>query len=156
MSEPTIMKVALKEGRIQVHFREKNGLDEKQIVFSSNECPHPDMLMALQALQAGVREICEFPENWCRDKIAITGVSWSLSEGTRVRGACLIAQVDIEAADAPLNIVTPHLPFEQYSESGSSPLMPEDVQAMLDTLEIEAMAFVSGKKRQQLSFELVA
>ncbi len=150
------MKVTLKEGRIQVHFREKKGFDEKQIVFSSNEHPHPDLREALQSLHAGVRNICEFPDNWCRDKIAITGISWSLSEGTGVRGACLIAQVDIEAADAPLNIVTPHLPFEQYSASGCSPLMPDAVQAMLDTLEIEAMAFVSGTKRQQLSFELVA
>jgi hypothetical protein len=154
MSEPVIMKIVLKDGRYSVHFREKKGLDEKQIVFTSNEKPDPDLPMALQDLQAGVREICEFPENWCRDRIEVTGVSWSLSDGTNVRGACIIARVDIEAADAPLNIVTPHLPFEQYSKGGCSPLMPEDVQAMLDTLEIEAMAFVSGEKRQQLAFNL--
>ncbi len=157
MSDPMIMKVKLEDGgRVTVHFREKKGLDEKNIEFKSSEKPDPDLIGALQALHEGVRDICELPEWWCKDKLKVTGVTWSFSEGTQVRGACLIAQAAISTAQAPLNLVTPHLPFEQYNEDGQAPLMPDAIQAQLDRLEIEALAYVSGEKRAQLSLALVA
>jgi hypothetical protein len=157
MNTPVIKKLKLEDdGRVTVTFREKKKLDEREVTFRTHEMPRPDLVAALQELHKGVRELLELPPNRCGNGVRVTGVTWSLSENTGVRGAVLIAQADIEASDAPFNIVTPHLPCEQYSEGGQSPLMPDGIQAMLDTLEIEAMAFVDGKKRAQLSLGLVA
>ena len=63
-------------------------------------------------------------------------------------GAVMTGQVALDTSDAQFNFNTPHLPFDQYSETGNSPIMPEPAQRALEKMQAEAEAFVSGKRAQ--------
>jgi hypothetical protein len=151
---PTIKKVKLEEdGRVTVSFFEKRKLDEREVIFRTHDKPHADLLAALQAIHEGVRQILALFLPWCKDKLVVTGVSWSQSEGTGVEGACIVASVGLETCNAPLNLVTPHLPFDQYSEGAEQPVMPQSGQEALEILRKETMLFLDGSKRAQSTFD---
>jgi hypothetical protein len=97
--------------------------------------------------------VSDRPLPWCKDKLVVTGVSWSQSEGTGVEGACIVASAGLETCNAPLNLVTPHLPFDQYSEGAEQPVMPQSGQEALETLRKETMLFLDGSKRAQSTFD---
>ena len=148
ITEKRIAKVKVKDGQIIIIHVEKHGeFNEKEITFKSFDRPHEDFDKAMDALATHARTILELPKDWKKDDMRITGVSWSQSDAG-VQGAVLTGQVSLGTSDAPFNFNTPHLPFEQYSETGNSPVMPTDVIEALEKLQIQAEAFLEGKRAQ--------
>lgn len=111
-----ITKVKFKEGEWIVTSAWPIDDGEKEAVTKCRAQPHPDLPAALQALEPTVREILQLPPFWRQGELTITGATWSLSESTGVEGACIVASVGLDTCNAPLNLVTPFLPFGQYSE----------------------------------------
>lgn len=150
-----IRSVKIGNDRVEIHAIEtmQASDDEREIVLRSVEAPHPDLPAKMAALAYDVRKLLELPHDWAKDGFTVAKVIWSLSEKTGVRGAVMSCQVALECADAPLVLNTPHLPFEQYSETGNGPLMPEATIARLNELEAEALAFLDGKRAQASLFD---
>lgn len=146
---PRIAKIKYKDGT--VHILEKSG--EGSLVESETQhkiCaePHPDFRNAMDELVKHVRDILGWPSTLYPSRIRITGVSYSMSEDTGVEGAVMSGLVELDASDSPFSFNTPHLPFEQYSETGVSKLMPEDAVESLNELRREARLFLEGKRSQ--------
>lgn len=148
MSE-RISKVAFKDGRVVIHTADEVvGERERRSEIKLYRNPHKDFTDAFVALEVHLREILELPSNVWKDKIRITGVSFSCNEDSGVEGAVMTAQAALDNADAPLCFNTPHLPFEQYSEGGVAKLMPEDAVDALNALRAEAKDYLEGKSEQ--------
>jgi hypothetical protein len=144
-----ISKVKYRDGQVIIVMAEKEGdNNERETTVKSYDAPHQDFLDALDALQSHVREILQLPKGWRDGQLRVSGVSFSMSEDTGVMGAVMTGQVALDTSDAPFNFNTPHLPFEQYSPTGNSPLMPDEAQQALKKLQSEAQSFVDGKRSQ--------
>jgi hypothetical protein len=150
-----IRSVKIGADRVEIHAIEtmQASDDEREITLRSVETPQPELPAKMAALAHDVRKLLGLPHDWASDSFTVAKVIWSLSEKTGVRGAVISCQVGLECADAPLVLNTPHLPFEQYSETGNGPLMPEATIARLNDLEAEALAFLDGKRAQADLFE---
>lgn len=164
-----IAKAKIKDGQLIV---ETEGHDKDTERHSVVKCAqdklHAELMEAFAALSPSVREILEWPSNIYvdttgyenvtstsrltaehrRDRIRVTGVSWSYSETTDVEGACIVFQVDLENCTSPFCGTTPHLPYGQYSEDGNQPVMPDGAQDALNRLKGEVAAFLDGKRAQ--------
>lgn len=121
---------------------------EKATIYKCTENPHPDFIQAFSRMVAHVREILEIPETVWPGVMTVSGVSFSQSD-EGVEGAVITGFVALTTANAPFNFNTPHLPFDQYSETGESPLMPDWAQKDLELLREEAEAYMNGTKRAQ-------
>lgn len=144
-----IAKIKQADGRLIIHSIEGEGTrNETDTVRKSAEEPHPDFIRAVIALEPHARSILEWPASYAQGRVRITGVTFSLSEGTGVEGAVMTGQVALNETDAPFVFNTPHLPFDQYSDGGAAKLMPDAAQIALDDLRQEAEAFLRGKRAQ--------
>ncbi len=157
MSEPILRLRSVKMdcGKVEIAAIETHQAtsDEKEILLKSDEAPRPNMPDTLAQLAHDVRRLLELPSVWAKDALAVKKVVWSLSEKTGVRGATICCQAKLSCADAPLVFNTPHLPFEQYSDGGNAPLMPDDIIERLETLELAALDFLAGKRAQLSIFD---
>lgn len=144
-----ISKIRMKDGRIEITIVQTNGANEAETNHKIYDAPHPDFPMAMAALESHAREILQWPSDYRAGEVRIVSVSYSFSETTNVEGATISGLVNLETSNSPFSFNTPHLPFEQYSEGGVSPLMPDDAIEALETLRQEARDFLSGKKRAQ-------
>ncbi len=167
MNTARITKAKIKDGQLIIELDDHSKDTERHIVVKCVEDKvHPDLFARFRGLANSVREILEWPANlYCdsltdklehRDRIRATGVSWSFSETTGVEGACIVFQVDLEGSTSPFCGTTPHLPFDQYTEDGNAPLMPDKAQIALDDLRSEVQAFLDGKRAQGDLFQAVA
>ena len=144
-----ISKIKVRDGQVTIVISEtENEQNERETTIKSYDAPHEDFNTALEALQVHARDILQLPRDWREGQLRISGVSFSMSEDTGVMGAVMTGQVALDTSDAPFNFNTPHLPFEQYSETGNAPLMPEEAQIALEKMQQEAEAFVEGKRAQ--------
>ena len=143
-----ITKIKMKDGNIEVRYLEVEGKVEKEVIFKCKEAARPEFDSAMSALVRDVYKILELPVDWFPQRMKITGVSFSHSEGTNVEGAVITGQVELTTSVSPFCFNTPHLPFEQYSETGNSPTMPEAAQKNLGDLKTEAMLYVEGSRAQ--------
>lgn len=150
ITEKRIAKVKMtKDGQIIIVHVEKHGeFNEKEIIFKSFDAPHEDFTNALSALTAHARAILQLPKDWKEGEMRVTGVSWSMSDDG-IQGAVITGQASLDTADAPFNFNTPHLPFEQYSDSGNSPTMSVLAIEALEKLQAQAEEFMAGKRQQQ-------
>ena len=149
-----IAKIKRSNPWLSVTSVEKRGdQNEKETTFKSSEDPHGDLLDALAALERHIRTILGWPDSYAKDCIKITGVSFSYNDEFDVEGAVISGQVSIDTADAPFVFNTPHLPYDQYSPTGVSKLMPTEAQQALRTLQDEAVSFVEGKRAQGDMFQ---
>jgi len=144
----TITKVKVKEEAVEIRYTEHHGKIEKEVIFKCPEKPHPDMDMAMAALVRDVYDILELPADWAPQRMRITGVSFSFSEETNVEGAVISGLVELTTSNAPFCFNTPHIPFDQYSEGGTAPVMPETAVRNLNVVKEEALAYVEGKRAQ--------
>lgn len=163
MNTSRIARAKLKDGQLIVELQGRDDDTERHtIVKCAQDKLHPDLLDAFVALSPSVREILELPSNvWsdnlgADDSIRVTGVSWSHSESTDVEGACLVFQVALENCNSPFCGTTPHLPFDQYTEDGNAPVMPDGAMDALDRLRSEVEAFLAGKRSQGDLFQEAA
>lgn len=144
-----ISKVKFRDGQVTIVMSEKESAqNERETTVKSYDAPHDDFVKAMEALQAHARHILQLPKDWREGQLRVSGVSFSMSEDTGVMGAVMTGQVALDTSDAPFNFNTPHLPFEQYSATGNSPLMPDEAQTALERVQREAELFVSGKRSQ--------
>ena len=144
-----IAKLKTVDGRIHIRWIEGEGSQrEKEIILKSAEHPHPDFIRAFTALEAHARAILEWPAEYAKGRLKLSGCTWSFSESTEVEGAVITGQVLLETADAPFSFNTPHLPFDQYSETGGAKLMPAVTIDALEVVRTEAAAFIDGKRAQ--------
>lgn len=65
-----------------------------------------------------------------------------------IEGAVITGFVTLAEADAPFVFNTPHLPFEQYSPTGNAPLMPHEAIEALKRVQLQAEAYLNGKRAQ--------
>ena len=144
-----IAKAGFKDGQLQVVQRCRSNDTERTITISCSKSRcHPDLEAAFDALGPSVREILEWPNSLYGNRLRITGVSWSYSETTDVEGACITFQADLEDSNSPFCGTTPHLPYDQYSEGGEQPVMPDGAQDALNALKEEVDRFLAGKRAQ--------
>jgi hypothetical protein len=149
-----IAKAKIKDGQLIVELEGHDKDTERHtVVKCAQDKLHAGLMEAFAALSPSVREILEWPgylynETAGHDRIRVTGVSWSHSETTDVEGACIVFQVDLENCTSPFCGTTPHLPFDQYSEDGNAPVMPDGAQDGLNRLKAEVQAFLDGKRAQ--------
>lgn len=144
----SITKVKIKDETVEIRFKENLGNIEKESILKSEESPHPDFMRCLNDLVPAVYEILQLPSEWRYGLMSISSVSFSYSEDTDVEGAVITGQVKLDTANSPFCFNTPHLPFDQYSESGNSPLMKDQSQDKLHRLKKEAKAYINGKRAQ--------
>ncbi len=144
-----ISKITYKGDGVIVHVEETiDDSKSKSIVFKSIDKPHPDFLNALRNLESLVRHILALPEDWFKNQIGITQVSYSYSDKTEVKGAVITGIVNIHASESPFCFNTPHIPYEQYSDTAESPVMPSFGITLLDKFESEAAEYMNGKSAQ--------
>ena len=150
MARRHITKVKFKEGRVEIHAKQKLrvGDDAKTEILNCSEEPADGFKKAFGELETHVRTILQLPDEQWQDRIQITGVSYSFSEDTEVEGAVITGFVRLDTSHSPFSFNTPHLPFEQYSATGESPLMPEEAQDDLRILRREAELYLDGKRAQ--------
>lgn len=167
MSAARIAKARLKDHQLIIELKGHDKDTERvTTVTASKEKVHPDLEAAFAALSPSVREILEWPSHLYydgipselrhRDRITVTGVSWSYSETTEVEGACIVFQAALEGCNSPFCGTTPHLPFDQYAEDGDQPVMPDGAQDALNALKAELQAFLDGKRAQGDLFQEAA
>jgi hypothetical protein len=160
MTDIRIAKAKIKDGQFIVEITGRDKDTEKLTTLTCSKSKiHADLEAAFAGLADSVREILEWPSNLYKpygsdtDDIRVTGVSWSWSQSTEVEGACIVFQVDLEGCTSPFCGTTPHLPFDQYSEGGEQPVMPDGAQDALNALKAEVQRFIDGKRVQGDLFE---
>jgi hypothetical protein len=154
ISVTRIAKASFKDGQLLVVQRCRSSDTERTINISCSKTRcHPDLEAAFDACGSAVREILEWPSTLYGNRLRITGATWSHSENTDVEGACITFQVDLEDSNSPFCGTTPHLPYEQYSESGEQPVMPDGGIDALNALKSEVERFLNGKRAQGDLFE---
>src|SRR3990167_679789 len=139
-----------KEGGVEIHFDEKVGKTTKEVKFKCSELQSPDFDNAMSALERDVYHILELPVDYAPQRMKITGVSFSESENTGVEGAVITGQVELTTSNSPFCFNTPYIPFEQHSDTGTAPIMPEAAQRNLEAIKTEALKYVEEGKRAQL------
>ena len=148
-----IRKVKWKDERVEIHTEEPIGAtdDVKQVVLRCSQAPTPEFVRAICNLEPHVRTILELlPEQW-DGAMSITGVSFSMSDDG-VEGAVITGQVALAGSSQPFGFNTPHMPFEQYSETGRAPLMPEGAIVALRKVQEQAELYLGGDRAQQALF----
>lgn len=149
-----IAKIKHRPAGWEIHMEERRGKEEKDTIFRCSDTAHTDLDLSFDALVGLAREILQLPAEWKPNSMTICGVSFSFSEETQVEGAVLTGLVDLDTSNAPFCFNTPHLAFEQYSETGEAPLMPQRGIELLAKVRMEAELYMSGKKRAQLQLAI--
>jgi hypothetical protein len=147
------IKYERKVGQVSVEYDQICGdkADDIKIVLKSYDKPLPEFIDKLNELAPFVEKICELPEGYC-SCAEIRGVS--LSHTNDVLGAVITALIPIESANSPVVINTPHLPSEQYSESGQSPLLSPKCVFAIKGLIYEAERYINGERQKDNQTEL--
>lgn len=144
-----ITKVSFKDGGVHVTTETDEGSRQKNTQIKDSRTPHPDFTAAMAGLEEYIRDILGIGSVPWKNAITVTGVSYSRSEGTGVEGAVVTFQVSLEErCYSPFCGNTPHLPFEQYTEDGNAPLMPDYAVEQVALVRNEALAYVNGKGAQ--------
>jgi len=143
-----IAKVKLKDGNVEIKILEDQQKAELETTFKSSERPHPDLELALSALEIHVRDILELDAGIWAGGIKITGVTFSMSEETGVEGAVITGQAKLDTSNAPFCFNTPHLAFAQYSPTGESPVMSDKAIRDVKKVREEAKKYIDGKRAQ--------
>lgn len=154
-SVKSLRSIKFGDGKLEIVVIEKHQAseDEKETVLKSVEKPRPELEAAFNDLAPDVRKLLGLPKQWAENSMDVRKVVWSFSETTGVRGATICCVTKLTCADAPLVFNTPHLPFEQYSQGGNSPLMPDYLIERLEKLEAEGLAFFNGRRAQTTMFD---
>ncbi len=152
--ERRFTKITLKEQDVKLCMEEV--IDEnnsKEITFKSTEQAHQDFALAMRGLENSVRHILQWSEEYAQFAMTISGVSFSTSEKTGVRGAVISGYVKLDTATSPFFFNTPYLPYEDHNDNEEAALLPEYTIRALDKLELEADAYLKGKRAQlQMDF----
>jgi hypothetical protein len=132
----------------EVKAMKDGGWDEYHMKCS--DLANPEFYDAMGALVQDILTLCEFPTGW-KNSITVHSVSFSYSDDD-VKGAVITGQRELEHSSAPLNLNTPHKPYEPYNpEQGDvdpDMLLPEETCERLDILDDEANKYIDGDRAQ--------
>lgn len=138
------VKYERKIGKVTIEYSILNdGKDDINVILKSNDEPLQEFIDRLNELSKFVETICQLPAGYC-DQAEIRGVSFSHSNG--VLGAVITALIPLDSANSPMVINTPHLPSEQYSETGESPVLSPKCVFVLKNLIVEAIRYIDGER----------
>lgn len=149
MKDRRIRKAKLDGSRVEITAIETWGVsNEREWTLRCSEDPDPAFPASLKALPDEIRKLLDLPETWAAGALKVISVSFSWSETTEVAGASICCRADLECATSPLIFNTPHLPYAQYSEGGTQPIMPDDLRELLDEVERQAERYLDGERAQ--------
>ena len=114
---------------------------------SCNEKPLPSFTKAMNALVDHVLEICELGDEQARS-LTVTGVSFNYQGDEEIMGAVITAEKNLDTANAPLVLNTPHLPSRDASAHGDQPVLTPECVTDLLRLQQEAEKYVNGQRLQ--------
>ena len=146
-----------KTGAVTVEYEQLfEGTDDIKITLKSNDKPLSELIEKLDSLSRQVEIICDLPNGYC-NHAEIRGVSFSHTNG--VLGAVITALIPLTNANSPMVINTPHLPSEQYSEGGQSPLLPQKATYALKEILGLVEKYINGEREKeetnQMEIELI-
>ena len=148
VSKPEIIidKVKWDGTKVRLEFqrlRKDNRYDEA--VLGSFDVPLQSFRESLAALVVDVCAIIECPEAY-GDKLAIRGVTFTDSDGTR--GAVITSLKSVKTAKSPLVLNTPHLTFGPMNDGDQGPFLPDGTITRIERLEAEAIRYINGEREQ--------
>jgi len=144
------VKYDRKAGQVTIEY-EQVGIDEVKITLKSNDEPLPELVDCFNNLIPYVETICQLPDGYCNDA-EIRGVSLSWTNG--VMGVVVTCLVPLDNANSPMVINTPHVPAEQYSEGGESPVLSKNVVIVVEELINEAEKYINGERKPDSQLKL--
>lgn len=151
MGQFIITKVSHNKGKVSISYEipplEKDEFENDEHSMTCKAEPMPSFIEAMESLKQDVADICEFDET-DKDRLTVTGVSFSYGGEDDVMGAVITAQKSLRNTNSPLCINTPHKPSALYGEDGdiNNLLDPFTVERLL-TLQEEAEKYVKGYRQ---------
>lgn len=154
--ESRIKKVKVtKANKVEIEYERsaKSGGWDQYSLSCSDEAK-PSFYACFETLKSHVMAMCELPESYV-DKITVRGVTFSYGGEAEIMGATLVASMELEESNCPLNLVTPHKASGSYSESPADPkaLLDYDCIEVLETLQAECEAYINGDRAQGRLFD---
>lgn len=153
-----IKKVKItKHNKINIQYEKQNRNTEtwdKYSLTCSDE-PRPEFRLALERLATHVVEMCELPYEY-KQRIIVTGVTFSYGGESETMGATIISQMELENSNTNLNINTPHKTSEFYSETGDpKQLLTYECLEDLENLINEVELYIEGERAQMNLFQAI-
>ena len=147
---------ARKDGKLRLEYEVNNNGKWDEYTLNCSDEPKAAYTEAMAALAQDVIEMCELPVDY-KDRITVTGVSFSHGGEKEVMGAVITAQMNLRHSNQPLNLNTPHKAEEYYGETGDAlQLLDEACVRRLTILQEEAEDYVNGTRAQVEMFPEVA
>lgn len=147
-----------KTGRISIEYDLYNKRAEAWDEYSLSciDDPRPEFLIALARLSTHVVDMCELPKDY-RNRVKVTGVTFSYGGEYEVMGAVIISQMELENSNCNLNLNTPHKASESYSDGDADPkqLLSDDCIDDLYGLCKETELYIDGDRAQISIFEAI-
>jgi hypothetical protein len=144
------VKYDKKLGLVTIEY-DQIGDDEVKITLKSTDAPLDELVDCFYNLIPYVETICQLPDGYCNDS-EIRGVSLSWTNG--IMGVVVTCLIPLDNANSPMVINTPHVPSEQYSEGGQSPVLSKDVVTVIKTLIEEATRYINGERKPDVQLKL--
>lgn len=149
----TKIKYNPKKGMVHLEYKAgKQLLDEYTV--KCTEAPHPNFLKCLEAFKTHVTEICELPSDYA-GRITVRGVSLNYGGEDDVMGCVIIAGMELQNSNAPLNLNTPNkieCMYNQDMPDDEKVLMSADMRDDIEELIHEANLYVEGERAQTSLF----
>jgi hypothetical protein len=142
------------EGKINLqweHFRGSGNPDSHSL--ETADAADPEFYKAMEDLAEEVQKLCELP-NEDLSRITVKGVSFSYAGDNETPGAVITASKTLLHSHTPLNLNTPHKPFEPYAklpdgcEIDLKGVHTDDCIKKLKTLMNKAEDYLNGKRKQ--------
>jgi hypothetical protein len=142
-----------KTNEVQVNYQQimPHGMDDINIELKSQDKPLQTLVLLMDSLVKFVSQICQLPDEYCKDA-EIRSVSFSHTKD--ILGAVMTALIPLDSANSPVVINTPHLPSEQYSATGNSPILSKECVDTLILLQAEIEAYIKGDREIEISNQL--
>ena len=148
-----------KSGRINIEYKQYNTNADTwdEYTLTCADAPRPELIKALQNLDKHVIDICELPINY-KDRILVTGVSFSYGGENETMGAVIISQMKLEHSNCNLNLNTTHKISESYTpdqQIDPKHLLSDECVRDLYKLIEEVNLYIDGERAQIRLFSIV-
>ena len=149
----TKIKFDPKKGMVHLEYKSgKQLLDE--YTMKCTEAPNPNFIKSLEVFKTHVTDICELPADYA-DRIIVRGISLNYGGEDDVMGCVIIAGMELQNSNAPLNLNTPNKIECMYNPDmpdDEKVLMSADMRDDIEELIHEANLYVEGERAQTSLF----
>ena len=140
----------LKEEKIQLVYTLVSG---QECDIKYRDQARPEFHDAMAELLHPCLDLLELPKLYAA-RMSTRGLSFSWKDG--IMGAVITLQKELQGADSPLILNTPHLPEMPYGE-GENKLLPDQLLRALRECLVEAELYLKGERAQMaLAFKAEA